>query len=656
MCADAASGREIEVCLQLATAHPDEVDGIAAALRGHLDRATSADRRLLLALLDLLDEETGPAGARRLAELGDPRAVPPLVHAAETRAYPTSEAAVAALAGWPGSIRPLSRWLVDAEAPMELRLAAADALGALGTREAGDALLDLLRRPGVPDPLRRRALAVLAERWPGTRVPYLPPSVDGTPWIAAASAWSLGYAMAAAGQLGRAELTPLGAVTGATAGGTAGYLFGRAWPMEAGGASRLASCTALGTTGAFLVGRGSSDDPDVPWLTGLGDTAAGYGTCWALRRRPGRVGDAFEATAMSLVTGVGAGAVALGGGGDPSLPAGIGVLAGAVLGHAVAPHVRIEPEGVAVIGGAAAVGAAVGGLAQGPSPEAPWIAASAAGGAWAGAALVATGLPPDTLLGSSVGGAYGGALGSGLALSLDADRGLVTGLGLGAGAAGVLVGGALAAADPEPVDDRDAVLVGLATGWAAWQVAGWSAVGGRALTGRRLGPVLALPALVGSVTTVVARDVDVGVPQALAATSLGLWGGWLGGTGAELAGVQPLPAALVVSNVGLLGGVLLQSPEVGVPALVVGLADAGGVLGGAVGAISGGLVGDDDDVRLGSLIGAGVGLAGGATIGAAWARSGTTRDVAWRPPQVRWTVAPVATEHGFGAGVQAVGW
>lgn len=656
LCADAASGSEVEVCLRLAATHPDAVDGIAAALRARLDRASSSDRELLLAILALVDGS--PEAAGRLGELGDPRAVPPLVFVAESGDPAHAREAVRALPTWSDAIRPLSRWLLDRELGLAVRLEAVDALGALGTDLAADVLVDALRRPRIPPVLRERMAQTLAARWPDRAPRTLRhPTADGTPWLAAGSAWSLGAALATAGHLGQARLTALGAATGAAAGGTAGYLFGRAWPSEAGDAALVTTSSMLGTGGGALIGLGLGGDPDLPWWLGLGGTAGGYGLAYGLRRvHPGTAGDAVEGAALSLLIGAAAGSGAALLDQQPALAAGVGVLAGGVVGHALSPRVDLTARDLPLLVAASAYGAGVGWVAAPDRPEA--ALGGGAVGAVVGYGLAGLGdAPPDVLVGSAVGAAYGGLAGAGLGQLLEREA-LPT---LAGGALGLGLGAALAHHDPEPIDDRDVVLVGAATGWAAWQVAGWTVASGRDLREPIGGLARLGPALIGAGTVLVANQVDVPVTHTAAAVSLGLWGGWFGGLAGQVGpSLEPrLPAALIASNLALLGGSVAVSPAVGLPPLVVGLADAGGVLGGSLAAVGTSLVtGDGRAIRLASLVGSGAGLATGAVVGTLWRRSGNTRDVAlWRPGPLQISVTPAFDARGAnGLTVVVHGW
>jgi hypothetical protein len=257
------------------------------------------------------------------------------------------------------------------------------------------------------------------------------------------------------------------------------------------------------------------------------------------------------------------------------------------------------------------------------------------GGAAAGGLVAAwADPPPDLLVGALSGAALGGALGAGGSLAADLSPQARAGLGLGGGTLGLLAGTAYALVDPDPIDDRDAVLTGAATVWAGWNAVALTQLSG-APDDRATGAVLVSAAAAGVLTTAANLPLDVPVPQTLCATSLGIWGGYVGYQAGDLAGVEPLGVALVASDVGLGLGGLLVSPAVGVPPLVLGVADAGGVFGGAAGALVAGLATENGDaVTAASLVGAGRGGMVGLGVGAVWHRSQGRRDVVWLPREL----------------------
>lgn len=634
-CADAATGTEVEVCLRLAAENPDAVDEITAALVAWVDRVEGPDRALLEALV-LLQSGSAVEGCARLAATGDPRAELVLVDTVRTRRQDAVRvAAIQALAAFPGALPELAGWIEARDLPNAVRVAAVEALSRVDDPHAREVLVELARRPGLAPPIQAAVVRVVARSWPGSVPGDLPPSENGALWLATGTTLSLGYALGAAGWFGRSARWEVGAVTGATAGATAGWIYGHAWPMEAGDAGLVATSGALGTASGVLLGAGlAPDTPSVAVLGGLAGEGVGLATSAVLAPlHPGTGADAAESAALAALAG---GAAALGArarGDEPSgvaLAAGVGLLGGAVVGPIASPGFELRRD-VGVVAVGALLGAAGGALTPGADP-----ALGPASGAVAGA--VAGGLvggwadvPPDLLVGAISGAGLGGGLGAGAGLAGGAAPAVRAGLGIGGGALGALTGTAYALVDPDPIDDRDAVLTGAAIVWAGWNAAALADVG-RLTPDRALGAVLVASSAAGALTTTLDAPLDVPVPATLCATSLGIWGGYVGWQAGDLAGLRPLSVAVPASDVGLALGAVLVSPSVGVPPLVLGVADAGGVFGGATGALVAGLATADADLVTGSsLVGAGVGGAVGLAVGAAWHRSQGRRDVVFAP-------------------------
>jgi hypothetical protein len=634
-CADAATGTEVEVCLRLAAEHPDAVDEITAALVAWVDRVEGPDRALLEALV-LLHGGSAIEGCERLGATGDPRAETLLADTVRTHAEEgVRVAAVYALARFPSALPELVGWVEDRSLPTTVRTSAVEALSRLPDAAGREMLLELARRPGLPTVVQRSVLRVLARDWPQLSLGELPPAENGAPWLAAGSSASLGYALAAAGWFGRTQRWEVGAVTGATAGATAGWIYGRAWPKEAGDAGLVATSGGLGTASGFLLGYGLADgDLDAAFLGGLGGEGAGLllsAVATGVHRGDGA--DALEATALASLIGgaAAAGAAARGeGGAAVALAAGVGLAGGTVVGQLAAPGVLL-PRDLGPVGAGAALGLAGGALVPSRAPGFALLAGGLGGAAAGGLVGAWADPPPDLLVGAMSGAGFGGALGAGAALAAGAPSGVRTGLGVGGGAVGLLAGTAVALIDADPLDDRDAVLTGTAALWA-----GWNAVALARLTDappdRAAGAVLLSAAATGGVTLAGNVLVDVPVPQTLCATSLGIWGGYVGYQAGVLAGVDPLAVALPASDAGFALGGVLVSPLGGVPPLVLGVADAGGVFGGAAGALVAGLAtADEGAVTASSLVGAGLGGAVGLGVGAVWHRSQGRRDVVHLP-------------------------
>lgn len=669
-CADAAAGTEVEVCLQLAVENPEAVEEIASALVAHLDRTEAPDRSLLDALL-LLSSAGSPDGARWLGTLDDPRVVPVLLHAASTGETGVAVAAVEALSAWPEAIPTLERWLVDRDRPMEVRMAIAGSLGRAGSPEAADALGDALRRTGrIPPQLRAEIVRLLSEHY-GLSADDLPPLTDGAPWISFAASSGFAYAMGTAGHFGRLELWPVGAATGGVAGASIGWLYGSAWPIEAGDAALVATLGAGGTLSGVLIGAGlrpeSDRSSDLPLLVGLGGELTGYALGFALKEvHHGTAADSLEA---AIFAGVVAGATDatfafwersdLGDTPRAALT-GIGLAAGLTVGQIAAPHVDPVPSAGLVVTGAS-LGLAAGFLLPiGDRERGSLPIATTIGGAAAGTLVAApVKIPADVLVAGGTGGLFGAGVGGGIGLlaaprTPDVARGLALGgLGIGYG-----VGAVIARIDPDPIDDRDVAISLAATSWAAWNTIAIAQLAG-ASNEQRTGAVLLATALAGGGSTVFNLALDTPVPHTLSASSIGLWGGYAGAALAELTETEAFAWALPLSNLGGIGGAVLVSPLVGTPPLVIGIADAGGVVGASFGAIGAGLATDDADVVVtASLGGAVAGLAVGAIVGTRWHRSGTRRDIALRLPQIdaRLAIAPMPIRGGGGCVLSVDGW
>ncbi|NCG21500.1 MAG: hypothetical protein GWP91_21010, partial [Rhodobacterales bacterium] len=624
-CADAASGAEVEVCLQLAAANPPHVDGISAALRAHISRASDGDRDLLLAVLALMDDASVADATQRIIALGDPRALAPLVACSERRTEAVSAHCVQAIASFPNSLGTLRAWVRETNTSEALRHQAALALGALHTEEAADILIETLRLPRVPPLLRRSMIEVIQRDYPH-RLAELDGQVstDGRAWLALGSGWGLGFSMAAAGHFGQTELEALGWATGATTGAVVGVLYANAWPMEAGDAAFISTSGILGTTSGMLISTGLGDNSDDHYLGGLGGLAAGYGTAVLLRQtHNGTALDSLEATGIATLATLGAVGAASQLTNTPqaniqplNLVSGLALGTGTLVGHTVAPWVDLTPEDTGLLLLGTGYGAAFGALlpVDSQSPAGLALLGGSAGGLLAYGVASQTELGWDAQFASWAGGIYGGVFGSGAGLLIDStDPKVVKGATLTGTSLGMAVGGWQAWIDPDPIDDRDAVLVGLTTGWTTWQSIGWAQY--TQPTQNQVGVYLMIPPAIGAATAIVSPLVDVPAAHATAATSVGVWGAYIGGASAQIIQSNALLWSLVGSNIGLAGGGLMMSPLVGAPPLVVGLADAGGVLGGSTAALGTAFFTQNtESILIASIVGAGVGAVGGGAL------------------------------------------
>lgn len=679
LCAEAAEGTEVEVCLQLAATRPGEVDAIAAALRSHIDRGSTPNRELMFALLLLLGQDTGSKGAATLGEIGDPRAIPPLVHAVETRESDVALSAVSALGRYRSGIPFLSGWLLDEQSSIAIRVRAAQTLGEVERVEAADALIDALRRRGLPPSLRQAMRDAILTHHPDREDEVVDQIArDGSFWIAIAGGASLGYAMAVAAQFSQPEVAGIGAIAGTVAGGTVGYLGAQAFPIEAGDASFIAVNGLAGTGAGVALGAGLlRGKPDAAGWAGLAGEAVGLGIGFALHKaHKGTANDSLEAALFGVATaGVVGGALEIGvrnglsdpegqGTNPPFVGIGIGLVAGTALGHAIAPSLRFEGNDWALVVLSAGTGAALGtfaplaGNARGTLP-----AVGAAAGTLAGIALAGTVDPGWDALGSGgLGAVYGGLIVGGTAEWVLSDAQITGGGVLVGGLLGMGIGGLLADLDEDPIDDRDVVMMVFATGWSGAMTAGVLEIRTGDPIGE-LGPLLVIPAVSGALVSATVPVLDVPVTHSSAAVSLGLVGAYLGGSVGEIAGDAPVEGALIGGNVGLLTGTVLLSPFVGVAPTTVALGDAGGILGAAGGLlVARALNADSDRSIVGSMVGASLGFAGGAVMGQTLRRKGLTRNIALHLDRFDGTVTVVPTAFAgtegpvWGASLEVHGW
>jgi hypothetical protein len=659
---------------------------VAPAVPCPVDESSEA---LLQTLLLLLAQETGAMAAEHLGTLGDERAVAPLVHTARTREPGVARAACRALAHYPQALPSLVALASDGKLPDEVQIEAVNAIGVFGTPEAGDALVGLMREGDLPRAVRAAVLITVRTRFP-ERAAEIEGQVSqrGTGWLMVGGAGGLGYGLASVGYYGQADLEGLGAATGALAGGSLGFVAGRYWPIEAGEAAFLSMSGLIGTTGGLLVGCGVGEDTAC-WNGGLLGEAAGFGLGFALKgRRTRRQGETVEALVLSAATGLAAGTgvnygiarayrteedgwerAAHGG----QIATGLGLVGGFAAGEALAPHVDLTGSDIGMMTLGSVWGGEIGGLVLGGDSHGETVPTGAGLGA-----LTAYGLATPMELGGDavftgyVGLGYGSmvGLGGGLLLGevidVPGDTGkslLKTAVGVG-GTAGMGLGSFLAHRNPAGIRGNDVVFTVLTTGWATWQAAGWVEY---ADNEHVLGLIPLVPAAVGTASAIASPKIDIGVGDTLAATSLGCWGVYLGAVGGTLADTQePLLPTLIASDVGLGAGVALLSPLVDASPVVVGMADAGGVVGATTGAVVAALVtGQRDPILVASLVGAGAGALGGGIAGVALDRR-ERRHARLLLPHPRldlpgtWSFSPAAVSDGRetvpGAVLQVTDW
>ena len=660
----------------------------------------AADDELLASLLMLLSTETGAAAALQLGELSDPRAIPPLVHTARTRKLEVAAAACEALARYPEALVSLSVLVTDDVVPVKVRAEAVEALGMMASEAAADALLALMDLD-LPRDLREAVLTTVRLRYPH-RLDELQGEVArrGTGWLMVGGGGALGYSLASVGYFGQADLEVLGGITGAAAGGSLGFVAGRRWPIEAGDAAFLTTTGLVGTSSGVLLGCAAGEDTAC-WTGGLLGELAGYGAgALLMDRHPGSQVDSVEALVISGATGLSAGTTAnwlvrrnpvtksdqWSSWEEPDwdktnratqVATGLGLAGGLAVGHLVAPRVDLSGSDIGQMTLGATWGGFSGALLAADESEGMSLWSGIGAGTLLGYGLAdRMELGGDAVFTGYVGLGYGSMVGLGGGLLFEEALKDLPGSGEGllkatvwtTGSAGMGLGSYLAWKNPAGVEANDLIFTGLSTGWAAWQTTGWWswADGPRASAGLNA----LVPATVGSVAAIASPRIDIGVGDTLSATSLGLWGLYLGFVGSALAdanGDDTLMATLVASDVGLGTGILLMSPLVDASPVVVGLADAGGVAGATLGAVVVALAtGEQDPILVASLVGAGAGAVGGGLLGMRLEGKDRKRQALLLPPRPRldlpgdWALAPTTLTDGeivaYGAGLQVTGW
>ncbi len=638
--------------------------------------ASSADDALLAALLALHGSDAGAAIAQ-LAQLGDERAVVVLEDVVSRgQSTELQVAAVRALGRYPSAVPYLFATLREPRASDVVRATSGEVLASLGAPGTAEALIEV--REGADSGLRARLDAIIAASFPQHAAALSPSrSAATTGWLMLGGGAGLGYTLAAAGHFGQSDLAGLGATAGAAGGATAGYFLARARPIDPGDAAFITSNTivgtALGTTAAIAAEAGG----DAVWGAGLAGEAIGLGLGLGLRQRhQGRASDGGEAI-VGAVAGYTAGsfyASALGA--DDRGRGAVGTLTGLgtyTIAQTVGTSFTLHGTDESLLPLGLVLGTELG-LAI-PDDSGSGIPVATAltglGAAWGTAAYVD--LPGDVTTGAWTGVAYGSAIGLGLGLgSATRDEGLGATTLVG-GALGTVAGGYLAHGDPAPVSADDVALSALGAGWGLYQAIGWIAVSD-ASDPRLAGLVPLVPGLVGGGLAVASPTIQVDWGSSLAATSVGLWGSYVGGVVTTLAvpenasGHPILSGVLLGGDLGLVGGAVLMHPALGVEPAVVGFADAGGLLGGATATLVVALAsGDRDSLLAASLVGSGAGMAGGAALGnallkrparASSARVGPAGALPDLPGQ--WSVVPMVTavedDALYGGMVQVVGW
>ncbi|HHO54519.1 MAG TPA: hypothetical protein ENK18_27520, partial [Deltaproteobacteria bacterium] len=638
LCADAASGTEIEVCLRLAVAYPDAIAELTAALVAHVDRSEEADRELLDGLLRLAGPD-GAEGARRLGELGDPRALVALAVAVAHREEATATAAVEALAAWPEAWPTLGEWLDDEELPFAVRLAAAKALAETGDDRAAVLLKSVSQRPGIPQRIYREVVEAFIQQFPDREPPQRGLTPEAALWLAGGAGVGLGFALGAKSYLDSPQLWPVAVATGAATGVSIGWTYGRAWPMEPGdGALITVSGLGGGASGALLGAALAPDGADGALVGGLVGELVGFTTATSLRKRyPGSPRDVLEASAFTALTTTAAQGALFAY--APEASGRQGATGGVLLGSLVtsllaAPLLDVTTEDLGLIATASMAGASAGLLF--PIPEGrfedtrlPLLVAGPAGGAAVGLLLAdPVDLGANVWIAGLTGSTAGNAVGAGAGLLASDDPRVAALLALSSGGLGLGLGALAGQRIADPIDDRDVLMVSAATTWTAAEatILGTLLSPDGRLGRREIGGVALASGLASATTASLNLSLDVPVPHTLTASSVGMWGAYVGGAVGTIVWEEPRVAGLVGTNLGLASGVVLISDLIGTPPLVISMANAGGVLGACTVGLGAWALIEEPELALGlSLGGATAGAVIGGAIGRAWHRSGERR-------------------------------
>jgi hypothetical protein len=580
----------------------------------------SADGALLDALLRLADPTTAREAALLMGTLDDPRVVGPLLAAAKVRDTVVAVAAVSSLGRWPEATDHLAAWVSDEDVGLAVRRAAVDAL-AVSHRPEALAALEAALVEGPGREIRVHILAALATHFPesGVKVRH---SREAAPWLALGWGWGFGYGFGALGRSGDG-LAGLGAVTGGVGGGTAGFVYGATVPQDAGRAAFTATTGIVGTVSGVLVGTGiDPHDADVSWGAGAVGEAIGYtvgiALPYAMVRTPA---DSTEAVLPALAVATLAGAIA-----DdaddlnlvpedrteaPLLAAGIGLAGGYALGTALAPVWDVQGNDVPVAGLLGAFGITTGVLVADVPIADPSVALGLGGlGLAAGyAAAPYVDFREDVLLGATGGWLLGSVAGVGIeGTAFGFDDAPQWGPALG-GAAGLGIGGALAHLNPNGVDSGDVMLATLVGAFGTWQAIGWAA--DQEAEGADVGPFVLAPALATAAAGAVSPYVDVSAEASVTATSIGLWGAYVG-TSLDVLAFESnsvLRAALIGSDVGAAVGTGALALGARPADLLVG--DLGGLVGGSSAALLAALGAPSEEIIVvASLGGSAIGFGG----------------------------------------------
>ncbi len=613
---------------------------------------TGASDGVVVDILDTIFNRWSSLEERRAAasqaSLLDPRGVPPLVYLLRD-ADPQMRAEAAHQLGRMPSHPPLDprveiALIETAQLRTELdpvRIAAIDALRAIGGDRSAAALKDLYVADEQSGPVRTAARQALEARWPDQLTALPPAAMDrsGRQGLIAGASILGAYTLGAVGALGKNDAgVTIGTIGGAVTGGiTAAYLT-RSGEITRAQAGWMVSAGTWGAVLGMTTAASIQRDPTQRLVLSLGLVGEGAAFATAAMTRSSM---RYTGSDIGEINGTALLGVDLALGGlllrDPTSderPA-YGVITGAAVaglvgGMALAPHLKITERDGALIGLAAYEGTFLGLLAPGawahPS-DGDRVAGAGAllglGLGIAGATAVAqyTEIPSRDVGMTFLFGSYGKLLGWSVPLLATEDGWPADARGVFLGSIAGLAGGAAFAPQLRDMKSGDGTLVALGTlvgGWhgLALSIAADTSdrkVGGWSTLGTSIGGL-------GSLALTRAVKVETTDVQAL---SGGLfWGTWFAAWSAALADVELEPGlrmTVAAGDAGMVLGGLLVSPLANIDPRRIGITYLGGVSGSALASLGVALVTRDNDKLIGAnLIGSAAGLGLGALVASQW--------------------------------------
>lgn len=599
----------------------------------------------ILEALDAVTDETRRMQAvTELAAAKDARLVPVFDVLLNDPDYMVERAAVRALGAIsePTATRVLSR--VARSWPGLVAELAYSALGDQQTEAAAAALyriqqdssLNMTRRSQATETLRNR-YAALHERYPSITLRNnagLSSMVLASAELGAIDLMAIGFA-----GLNPALGAPLGFLSGGAVGLGAGYLIGKDKQISETRGYRLLSYQNWGLVGGFAMGLATVSDRRFHTSTQEGRFVA---ATTALGATAGYITALYDDKPLSMsrqlyVDVGGFASAAMAGAILTWLPASnkalppIGFVSAAALGGLVGsrlsiPSLDLNDDDAPLLLSAPVIGAWVAPwTAYAIEPRGPgeriggWILMGAGGGWFAGLVLAdRLENSVDAVATGDAFGIYGTALGLGLPLALASDTKIPRSLRAGSMVAGGVTGfglGAIVAKDLTLKPASHVLILG-STAFGAFQGAGFSAYNhqskvryeGWGLIGGTLGGAA------GLVTTQY-YDITPSIASAvLAGEGLGAWFSVIGGDRLHYEGRDILLAALIGTDVGLVGTVLLVGP-LGVDPLRIAWAGIFGLGGAGIGATAAALAtASRDHIETATLASTAAGAIAGALI------------------------------------------